>query len=93
MLVGLLDSYPDSEELRYFARMLARPKAVVREGDPTRSLEQERAWPRAHAREHPGCWLAVSGGTLVAADADYGSLLATVRQTVGAENVVLYFQP
>jgi hypothetical protein len=93
MVARLTGEHPDSEDIRYYARMLARPQVISRPGEPSRRLDQERAWLRAHAREYPGCWLAVSGDTLVAAGPDYAAVLATVRRTVGVDNAVLYFQP
>jgi hypothetical protein len=36
--------------------------------------------------------VAVSGGSLVAAGADYGAVLGIVQRAAGVENVVVYFQ-
>ena len=75
------------------SRVLPRPTAIVRHRERSRPLDRERAWLRTHARDYPHCWIAVSGDNLVAADPEYAVVLAKVRQTVGVENAVLYFQP
>jgi hypothetical protein len=93
LLSRLLEQFPDSSEAQFYARMLARPTAIAPPGEPERRRDRERDWLRAHAREYPGCWLAVSGDALVAADPNYAEVIAAVRRTVGVDSVVLYFQP
>jgi Family of unknown function (DUF5678) len=85
--------WPDAEDVRYWLRVLAPAKVKVRHGERGRPLGPERAWLREHAHEHPGCWLAIHGDELVAADRDLEAVLKRVRQTPGAENALLYFQP
>src|SRR5436309_847461 len=85
--------WPESDRVQYWARVLAPAKVTVRHGERSRSTEQERSWLLNHAAEYPGCWLAVFGDELVAADSDLGVVLKTARQTLGAESAVLFFQP
>jgi len=85
--------WPGSEELEEYARLLAPLRAHVIPGEKGRPLDRERAWLAVHAREYPGCWLAVSGDDLIAADPDYATVLARVRATVGVENAVVYKSP
>jgi hypothetical protein len=85
--------WPDSDRVRHFARVLAPPKVRMVPGVRGRPLHKEHAWLRAHAREYPGCWLAIFEDRLIAANSDLGLVLATVRQTPGAEESLLYFQP
>jgi uncharacterized protein DUF5678 len=84
--------WPDSPRVQHFVRVLAPP--VVKMGGPTsRSMERERAWLRAHPHEYPGCWIALYGDRVVAADPDLGVVLATVRSTPDCEDVLLHRQP
>jgi hypothetical protein len=85
--------WPDAEDVRYWVRVLAPAKVKVRHGERGRPLDRERAWLREHAHEHPGCWLAICGDELVATERDLQAVLERVRQTPGAENALLYFQP
>jgi hypothetical protein len=85
--------WPDSQRVRHFARVLAPPIASVRRGERGRSLEREHAWLREHAREYPGCWLAVWEDRLIAADPDLNVVIATARRMPGAEHALLHFQP
>jgi len=58
-----------------------------------RSLQQERAWLRTHAREYSGCWLAVLGEQLVAADRDLHRVLSVLQRAPGAADALLHYQP
>lgn len=82
-----------SEEVQYWTHVLAPPIVRVRHGERGRSLDRERAWLRLHAASYPGCWLALLGDQMVAADPDLGVVLRTVRQTPGAEQALLHFEP
>jgi hypothetical protein len=85
--------WPDSDQVRYWARVLAPPITTVEPGERSRPLDRERAWLREHADQYPGYWLAVYGDTLVAADRDLAVVLTRVRETPGAETALLYYQP
>jgi hypothetical protein len=89
----LTDQWPESAVARRYALLLGPTEVAVRTGERSRRHEAERVWLRDHAREYPGCWLAVSGGELVAADPELGTVLAHARASVGEENFVLYFEP
>jgi hypothetical protein len=85
--------WPDSDRAQHFARVLAPPKVRMVPGVRGRPLHKEHDWLRAHASEYPGCWLAVFEDRLIAASPELNVVLATVRQTPGAEDALLYFQP
>jgi hypothetical protein len=85
--------WPDDKRVRYWARVLAPPVATVSKGKRLRRLDPEIAWLRAHAGEYPGCWLAVFGDRLIAADPDLAVVMRTVRETPGAQAAVLHFVP
>ena len=55
--------WPEAERVRRWARVLAPPIVTLRPGEHGRPLDRERAWLRQHAREYPGCWLAVSSSS------------------------------
>jgi hypothetical protein len=87
--------WPESERVQYWGRVLAPPRVI-----PTpeihrhlRPLDQERAWLKQHAREYPGCWLAVYQDQLIAADPDLAKVHAEVRRTLGDEVALLHYQP
>jgi len=69
MIAEMAKRWPDSERVQHYARVLAPPVAKSVPG-PNRSVEKEFNWLKEHAREYPGCWLAVKGDQLVAADPD-----------------------
>ena len=87
--------WPDSERVQYWSRVLAPPTARTMTGpDPrSRPLDRERAWLREHAREHPGCWLAVYEDRLIAADPDLEVVLTRANQTPEGQHALLYQQP
>jgi hypothetical protein len=87
--------WPESERVQYWSRVLAPPAArTLPRPDPrSRPLDRERAWLREHAREYPGCWLAVYEDRLIAADPDLEVVLAAASQTPEGEHALLYQQP
>ena len=94
VLAGQLASkWPAEERVQHYARVLAPPAARLAPGGPDRPLDLEYAWLRAHARDYPGCWIAVFEDQLVAADPDLNLVLSVVRAAPGAEDALLHFQP
>jgi hypothetical protein len=89
----LAQRWPESERVRHYARVLAPPVVTLRPDKRIRRLDKEYAWLRQHAREYPGCWLAIFEDRLIAADPDLANVLATVRQTPGAEEALIHLQP
>jgi hypothetical protein len=87
--------WPDSARVQYWARVLAPPTAAAAPGPDPRSgpLEHERAWLKEHAREYPGCWLAVYEDRLIAADPDLEVVLAAAGQCPEGEHALLYQEP
>lgn len=86
-------AWPESAEVAALAALLALPRAIVRPGGPRRRLDLERAWLRAHAREHRGCWLAVRESELLGADPDLNVVMDKANQIVGSDDFTLFFQP
>jgi hypothetical protein len=84
--------WPESERVRHYVRVLAPGTARVTPGEG-RSYDRERAWLRAHAREYPGCWIAVLEGRLIAADPDLGPVLAAAHQTSDPRHTLIHYQP
>lgn len=85
--------WPESKVVAHFARVLQKPVARVVHGERSRSTVREQEWLKSHAREYPGCWLAVSTDGLVAADPDGRKVFEVARETVGLDKVVLFYQP
>jgi pentatricopeptide repeat protein len=85
--------WPASERVQYWARVLAPPVARVVPGGPHPPLDAEYAWIREHGREYPGCWIAVKGNRLVAADRDPGVVIDAVRQSPESKDALLHYSP
>jgi hypothetical protein len=91
-LVGeLLKQWPDSPRLQHLSRILAPPTLRARPDVKPVSRDRERAWLGAHAHEYPGCWLAVLGDELVAADPALKVVLARMKQDPAFGDAILYF--
>jgi hypothetical protein len=91
---ALAAKWPDSPGIRHLARVLEPPKILPnRPGPRGRHLDREYAWLQAHAREYPGCWLAVYEDRLLAADPDRRVVTAAARAALGDEPALLFFQP
>jgi hypothetical protein len=84
--------WPDSEEVKSWARVLAPPRFLGRSPASGGSLERERDWLRAHAKDYPGCWLALDGDRLIAADPGFKVVLSAVKST-GVSDALMHFQP
>lgn len=87
--------WPDSAPLRRWARVLEPPEATLSERKPLRPLRdtrRERRWLREHRHEYPGCWIAVLGDRLLAADPDLARVHAAVRAAAGDTGAVIWFQ-
>lgn len=85
--------WPESDRVSKMLRVLAPPIARVVPNSNGRMLRAEHLWLQDHAREYPGCWIAVLDHGLVAANTDLEIVLEAVRQTPGAECGLLHFQP
>jgi len=86
--------WPDDARVRHYARVLAPPVTRVLPGVRGRPLDRDYAWIREHAREHPGCWLAVYEDRLIAADPDLGRVIeATREREPEVRDALLHFEP
>jgi hypothetical protein len=85
--------WPESERVRHYAHVLAPPTVQMRSDIKARPLDREWEWLRLHGHEHPGCWLAVLGDQLIAADLDYHAVRARAREVPGEERPLIYHQP
>jgi hypothetical protein len=83
--------WPDSERVRHHARTLAPPTVRLLPDLKRINRDRERAWLRAHAHEYPGCWIAVLGDQLVAADKDAKVVIGRVRENPAFRDAILYF--
>lgn len=93
-LVKVLEQrWPDAKWVKHYLHVLAPPVATMRKEEPGPRHDQEYIWLQAHAHAYPGCWLAVRGDQLIAADPSFSVVLTAVRQTPGAETALLHFQP
>jgi hypothetical protein len=84
--------WPDSERVRHYAHVLAPPVARRRPDVPARSLDLEWQWLQEHGHEYPGCWLAIYGDRLIAADPDLKVVVARTREALGDTGAFLFHQ-
>lgn len=89
----LAQRWPESAWVQHYARVLARPTPLMRSGEHGCSHDWEYAWLREHGPEYPGCWIAVLGDRLIAADPDFAVVLAAARGAPDGERALLFFQP
>lgn len=85
--------WPAAERVQHYARVLAPPKVRMRPDIPARSREREWKWLEEHGRDYPGCWLAIHGDRLIAADPDPRIVVASAEQALGEETYMLFHQP
>jgi hypothetical protein len=88
-----LECWPDDPNVRHWRRVLLDPPNVrlgVAGGTTTGA---EIAWIREHGASHPGCWLAVKGCRLIAADPDYRVVRAAVAAAPENAGALYYHQP
>ena len=92
-MVDLVARYPESEAVTQFARVLAPPVTRMAPARPGRSLDEDYAWLREHAREYPGRWLAVYQNELVSAAPDLKTVLVQMRADPRHQEALLHFEP
>ncbi len=88
----LLPNNPDSPSIRHLQRVLELPSVTTIDAAPRTSFTRERTWLKAHAHEHPGCWIAVVDGCLIAASPSRTAVVQAVREALGNRGAVLFYQ-
>jgi hypothetical protein len=83
--------WPDSEQVRHWAYVLAPPVVTAGKGPPPRPLDKDDEWLRAHGHEYPGCWMAIYEGALLAASPDLDEVM-DAAQRAGAWQPLIFFQ-
>jgi hypothetical protein len=89
----LVERWPEDTVIRHWARVLAPPTVRWVEWQGKRSRESELAWLRMHRHEYPGCWIALYGDELVAADPSWDFVHNAVQRSVPSGDVLVVFQP
>lgn len=85
--------WPDSDRVEHFVRILAPPTITLQPAQAKHSRNEEYRWLCDHAEEYPGCWVALLGYDLIAADPDFRVVVAAVRKLERANDALLHFQP
>jgi hypothetical protein len=86
--------WPASAAIQHLARVLEPPRVVPSPpGLRGRSFDREHAWLQQHAGEHPGCWLAIYGDQLIAANPDLSVVRRAIRAAIGDEMALLHYEP
>jgi hypothetical protein len=93
LIKELAVKWPDSDRVQHMAKVLAPPKVLGTSPATGRSFKPERDWLRAHGREYPGCWLALEGDRLIAADPDLRVVLDAVHRDAPALAPLVHLQP
>lgn len=93
LVLQLAARWPNSSALQRWQEVLALPELRTRSGVTRGSFRREAVWLAAHAHEYPGCWIAVAGDELIAADRSRARVMERVRERDGAERALLFFQP
>ncbi len=88
----LVVRWPDSERVKRFAYVLEPPVARVVPGRRGRNMDREIAWLREHAGEYSGCWIAVYGEELIAADRQLAAVMAKLDESPVGEDALLHYQ-
>jgi hypothetical protein len=89
----LEERWPEAERVQHYAHVLQPPKVRMRPDIPARSSEPDWKWLEEHAREYPGCWLAIYDGRLIAADPDRQVVRKKAAQELAGESYWLFHQP
>ena len=85
--------WPDDERVHHWDRVLEPPRVLPARGKVARSFRDDWGWMREHAHEYPGCWIAVHGKQLIAADPDPQVVRDAVRAHPEWSSPLLHFQP
>jgi hypothetical protein len=88
----LVRKWPDAERVQHYSRVLEPPRVIAVGPSTGYSLEHEKPWLKAHAHKYPGCWLALDGPRLIAADPDI-QVVRKAAQQDGANDPLFHFQP
>lgn len=88
----VVSEWPDSERIQHWDRVLAPPRILGWKPAVGGDISGERAWLKAHAHEYPGCWIAVLGDRMIAADTDLDKVRAAAKAD-GAVDPLFHFTP
>lgn len=92
LLKSMAERWPDAPRVQRWIYVLDVPPGRVLHGKPTINLDREHAWLKAHRHEYPGCWIAVKGDELMLADPELKNVHAAVRDRLGDEGAVIWFE-
>ena len=85
--------WPESARLQHWDRVLEPPRVIGRRPASLRDLAPEKAWIAAHRDQYRGCWIALVGSRLVAADPQASVVRAAARAYVGRERPIVHQIP
>jgi hypothetical protein len=88
----VVERWPESRQARHLFSVLQPPRVLSHPDDPV-CPEREQRWLQRHARDYPGCWLAVYNDRLIAADPDIEKVRAAACMEVGLDRAYLHFEP
>jgi len=89
----LAEKWPESRPIQHLAWVLEPPIIVPnRLGLERNPLEREYGWLREHGGKYPGCYIALYGDQLIAADPNVGRVRRAAREAFGDEFVLIHHQ-
>lgn len=87
-----IELYPEHEQIKYYAHVLAPPKVTVSPSSPERrqSILADREWMDKNRFKYIGRWVALRNGELLADAASLDELAAQVGDLKGIFFTVIY---
>ncbi|MCL1470720.1 hypothetical protein [Argonema antarcticum] len=87
-----VELYPEHEQIKYYAHVLAPPKVTVSPSSPERrqSILADREWMDKNRFKYIGRWVALRNGELLADAASLDELAAQVGDLKGIFFTVIY---
>ena len=85
--------WPESRQAAKVAELLGPSRARTLPAAKAFIVDHEQDWLRRNAHRYPGCWLAVLGDKLIAAEPHLNQVLAQIRVVPGGDQALLHYQP
>jgi hypothetical protein len=90
----LVQDWPDEPRVQHWDKVLAPPvaRAVPGPGSGT-DRSEDLKWLQRHAKEYPGCWIAVYQGRFIAADPSPDRVAEKIKSALPpGQRALLHFE-
>jgi hypothetical protein len=88
--------WPENRALRHFAYVLGPTRYIEGPKGPSgRDFSRDCAWLKAHARDYPGCYIALREDEVIAIDPDIKRVteLADAARENDSRAILLHYEP